>query len=294
MSLNLFLLFSLPFFTSFDDFITYGLNFYQYLMFKLFKRFYYSNNYSFKCLYHSLFDKKSKEEESILSDGLQADVSLYLLHKRTYHATRRKSFTLLPGMQSPYKNDGRYNDEGLKFDFPRLRIVKERHIGITADPSTVPSGLEGKNMPEDGEGRYVSLLDKKSLKPVVVAPVGRGLWLKAQNKMRHQRGDADEISLNSVKSFRKRRKNPRQNHPLKRGSVVSVMSIGHYGSVKRRYSISSTDNTISTLVKVESVRSMFSLEERTPPQMVRSSYIPTGRIDSQHTYCYVLRIISLQ
>jgi hypothetical protein len=56
----------------------------------------------------SLFKKKDEIEENILSDGLQADVSLYLLNKRTYQATRRRAFTILPGMTSPHRIDGRY------------------------------------------------------------------------------------------------------------------------------------------------------------------------------------------
>eukprot|EP00596_Hydrurales_sp_CCMP1899_P009696 CAMPEP_0119051514 /NCGR_PEP_ID=MMETSP1177-20130426/73098_1 /TAXON_ID=2985 /ORGANISM="Ochromonas sp, Strain CCMP1899" /LENGTH=1331 /DNA_ID=CAMNT_0007030729 /DNA_START=428 /DNA_END=4420 /DNA_ORIENTATION=- len=233
-------------------------------------------------LVSSLFNKKDAEEENILSDGLQADVSLYLLNKRTYQATRRRSFTILPGMCSPYKIDGRYSDEGLKFDFPRLRITRENRDDMRVDVSTV-KGIE--DQVGDDKERYMTLLDEKITRSVVLAPVGRGLWQKAQHKLRHQIDLEDVVSVNNVAKHIKRRKNPRRNSIKKRNSVTSVMSLDNNGAIQRRYStVSINDNDGDSLKPFnafnveDSVKKTYGgiLDEIIPPQMVRSAYIPTG------------------
>jgi hypothetical protein len=237
-------------------------------------------------LLYSLFNKKDAEKEIILSDGLQADVSLYLLNKRTYQATRRRSFTILPGMCSPYKIDGRYSDEGLKFDFPRLRVIRENGGDVRVDVSTI-KGIEGQV--GDDKERYLTLLDRKITRSVVLAPVGRGLWQKAQKKLRHQVDMEDAVSVNSVAKHIKRKMNPRRNSIKKRNSVVSVMSLDNNGAMQRRYStVSINDDGGDNLeafnaINVEgTVKNTFGgiLEEIIPPQMVRSAYIPIGMLHS--------------
>ena len=57
-------------------------------------------------LYHYVYFRISRERdfdtEKIIADGLKADVCLYLLYHRSYNATRRRTYTTLPGLHSCY------------------------------------------------------------------------------------------------------------------------------------------------------------------------------------------------
>ena len=71
--------------------------------------FFSSSNYHlfFQILfYHYVYFRISREtdfnSEKIKADGLKADVSLYLLYNRSYNATRRRTYTTLPGLHSCY------------------------------------------------------------------------------------------------------------------------------------------------------------------------------------------------
>ena len=71
--------------------------------------FFSSSNYHFFfqiLIYHYVYFRISREtdfnSEKIIADGLKADVSLYLLYNRSYNATRRRTYTTLPGLHSCY------------------------------------------------------------------------------------------------------------------------------------------------------------------------------------------------
>jgi hypothetical protein len=191
----------------------------------------------------------------------------------------------------------RYNDEGRKFDFPRLRIVRgENGRDVSIDVNTVKGGIEGQV--GDDKDRYMTLLDRKITRSVVLAPVGRGLWQKAQSKLRHQSAVADALSVSITNKHRKRRKNPRRNSTVKRNSVVSIMSLDNHGSMKRRYSITTVNEIDGDSFKTlktgeEIIKHTYggSLEEKIPPQMVRSAYIPTGTVVCLN--CFMRRIFHI-
>lgn len=49
---------------------------------------------------HRLFNSSDRQKKEVFNDAIHAEVSLYLLSQRTYIATRRKTFTVLPGIHT--------------------------------------------------------------------------------------------------------------------------------------------------------------------------------------------------
>ena len=74
------------------------------------------------------------------------------------------------------------------------------HILILKHHNTTQLGQGGQG--GQGDQRYNSEYGRKTLKPVVFPPVGRGLGLKAQVTMRHKIEDLKEVAVKKPTFFK--------------------------------------------------------------------------------------------